>query len=128
MPGHPIVHVEIAATDPVALGKFYANVFGWEVETDPTFNYTQFEADGGPGGGFPGVGGPEGYKVGDIVPYIGTDDIDESLRKVESAGGRVLVPKSEIPGIGWFAMFSEPTGNRMALYTSMRPQGNGSST
>ncbi len=119
MASHPIVHVEISAKDPVAAGKFYADVFGWKVETDPQFNYTQFQGEGGPGGGF--VKPDETYKVGDIVPYLDTDDIDATLRKIESAGGKVMLPKTEIPGQGWFAFFSDPTGNRMGLYTSVRP-------
>jgi len=31
----------------------------------------------------------------------------------------VLVPKSEIPGTGWFAVFQDPTGSSMAFYQSM---------
>jgi predicted enzyme related to lactoylglutathione lyase len=32
------------------------------------------------------------------------------------------MPKTEIPGFGWFGMFMDPTGNRVGLYTSMNPQ------
>jgi predicted enzyme related to lactoylglutathione lyase len=30
------------------------------------------------------------------------------------------MPKTEIPHVGWWGVFSDPTGNRIALYTSMR--------
>ena len=52
-----------------------------------------------------------------MLVYVGTDDIEASLAKAESLGGSTIVPKTEIPGQGWFAVFTDPTGNRMALYT-----------
>jgi hypothetical protein len=118
MQSHPIVHVELSATDPAAASKFYHDVFGWKIDVDPNFNYYQFAAEGGPGGGF--VEAPKQTKAGDVVVYIGVDDIDASLKAIEKAGGTTLMPKHEIPGVGWFAQFKDPTGNRMALYTSMQ--------
>jgi predicted enzyme related to lactoylglutathione lyase len=122
---HPIVHIEFPATDPKADGHFYATVFGWKVETDPSYDYTMFSAEGGPGGGFPkagGAGGPVTYNVGQPLVYIGTDDIDASLAKVKSHGGKVVAPKMEIPGVGWFAIFSDPAGNHVALFTNLPRQ------
>lgn len=122
MKSHPIVHIEIAAKDTAAASKFYADLFGWKIEVDPQFNYYQFAAEGGPGGGFVEADGKQN-KAGDIIPYIGTDDIDAFLKKAESLGGKILQPKMEIPGQGWFAFFADPTGNRIGLYTSARPMG-----
>ena len=48
---HQIVHVELAAVDRKALSKFYADVFGWEVEHMDFMNYTTFKAGEGVGGG-----------------------------------------------------------------------------
>jgi predicted enzyme related to lactoylglutathione lyase len=56
-----------------------------------------------------------------VVIYIDTDDIDEMLGRIEAAGGKTLLPKTEIPGMGWFAFFADPTGNRIGLYTTMTP-------
>lgn len=114
MPASPIVHIELAAKDPAASSKFYADVFGWKIEVDPNFNYHQFAAEGGPGGGFNPVN--ENFKEGEVIPYLGTDDIEAALKKVERAGGKVLQTKQEIPGIGWFAFFADPAGNRIGLY------------
>lgn len=122
MANHPIVHLEISAKDPAAASKFYADLCGWKITVDPQFNYHQFAAEGGPGGGFVTVDGQQ-YKAGDIVPYIGTDDIDAFLKKVESLGGKTVTPKTEIPGTGSFAIFADPTGNRMGVYTSAHPMG-----
>ncbi len=120
MAAHPIVHVEITAKDPAAASKFYAEAFGWKIEHDPQFSYYMFAAEGGPGGGWVKPDG-QMYNPGEVVAYISTDDIDASLKKVESLGGKVLLPKTEIPGTGWFAFFADPSGNKLGLYTDMHP-------
>ena len=123
MSSHPVVHIEIPAANPAEAGKFYGEVFGWKIESDPMYNYYQFAAEGGPGGGFPQLAAssadnPE-YKPDSVIIYIGTDDIDAALASVEAHGGKTIMAKHEIPHVGWFAAFTDPTGNRVALYTSM---------
>ena len=120
MQGHPIVHLEISAKDAAAASKFYHDVFDWKIEVDKNFNYHQFRAEGGPGGGFITV--PDQAKAGEVVPYINTDDIDASLKKVVQAGGKVMMTRTEIPGVGWFATIADPTGNRIGLYTDKNVQ------
>jgi uncharacterized protein len=126
MSNHPIVHIEIPAKDTGAAGKFYGDLFGWKIDSDAMYNYVQFQAEGGPGGGFVEVGqsdAPVEYKTDSLLVYVSTDDIDATLAKVESLGGQILMPKTEIPHVGWWAVFSDPTGNRVALYTSLRHEG-----
>ena len=123
MSNHSIVHIEIPAKQAKEAGKFYSELFDWKIESDPTYSYLQFQAEGGPGGGFVEVGqsgAPVEYKTDSLLVYVSTDDIDATLAKVESLGGKILMPKSEIPHVGWWGVFSDPTGNRIALYTSMR--------
>jgi hypothetical protein len=57
-------------------------------------------------------------KPGDVMVYIDSPDIEADLKKIEAAGGKLKVPKTEIPGQGWFAFFEDPTGNIVALYTA----------
>lgn len=120
MAAFPIVHLELSAKDPAATSKFYADLAGWKIEHDPNFDYYQFAAEGGPGGGFVVPDGKQ-YNVGDVVPYLGVDDVDASLKRVTALGGQVLLPKTEIPGVGWYAFFADPAGNRMGLYERMAP-------
>ncbi len=117
MSNHPIVHIELAANNIESAGKFYADAFGWKIEPVPQFNYATFEAKPGPGGGFVSVGGPSQFKPGEVLIYIATDDIEASLARINQLGGKTLAPKNEIPGIGWYAIFSDPTGNKIGLYT-----------
>ncbi len=119
MSNHAIVHVEIPAQKAQDAGKFYGDLFGWKIESDPMYNYVQFQAEGGPGGGFVELGGgaPIQYKPDSLLLYVSTDDIDATLAKVESLGGKTVLPKTEIPHVGWWAVFTDPTGNRIGLYT-----------
>ena len=117
---HPIVHVEIPATNAQALGDFYKNIFGWKLQLDPMFNYLQFSGEGGPNGAF--VEQSDAHREGSPVIYIGTDDVEGDLAQVEAAGGQVLMPKMEIPGVGWMGMFRDPSGNHVGLITMMPAQ------
>jgi predicted enzyme related to lactoylglutathione lyase len=119
MSSHPIVHVEISSSDLEASGRFYSQLFGWKIEHTPELNYTTFQAEGGPGGGFNPIS--ETNPAGTVVVYVDSDDIQADLAKAESLGAATVVPKTEIPQMGWFAMFRDPSGNTVGLYTAMNP-------
>jgi uncharacterized protein len=119
MSPHPIVHIEIVSTDVKVSSDFYSQLFGWKIQTNPEWqDYYLFNPESGPGGAFMP---PDDklYKAGDVVLYAETDDIEGTLKKVEELGGTVVLPKTDIPGVGWFALFSDPTGVRLALYTPL---------
>jgi predicted enzyme related to lactoylglutathione lyase len=105
-----------------AAGNFYQDLCGWKMEHVPEFDYTMWSDGGGYGGGFNKLS--EHYPVGQVLVYIDSDDIDADLKQVEQLGGTVVAPKTEIPGTGWFGLFKDPTGNTLALYTSMNPDFN----
>jgi hypothetical protein len=117
-----VVHVEIPAKDVKAAGKFYQALFDWKIQEMPEMNYTMWEDGGGGGGGIPGVS--EENPAGQVLVYIDSDDIETDLKKVEKLGGKVLRKKTEISQMGWFGVFQDPTGNVLALYTSMNPDAN----
>lgn len=75
----------------------------------------QFTAEeAGIGGAFTQV--DENKPAGTLVPYVTTDDIEGSLEKIGSNGGTTVVPKTEIPGFGHYAVFSDPTGSKIGLF------------
>lgn len=115
MSTHSIVHVELSASDPKAAGEFYAGLFGWQIETHAPTGYVQFSPEDGPAGGFEPVS--DDQPAGTVLIYVQTDDIEATLTKAESLGGRTVVPKTEIPTVGWFGVFADPTGNQIGLYT-----------
>jgi len=118
-----IVHVEIPAANVDGSTKFYEALFGWKMMPMPEMNYTMWEAgDGDEYGGFPQVS--DENPAGQVLVYIASEDIEADLKKVEKLGGKVIHPKAEIPKMGWYGVFQDPTGNVLALYTSMNPANN----
>lgn len=117
-----VVHVEIPAANVAGAAKFYEALFGWKMQHVPEMNYTMWEDGSGSGGGFNEVSVEN--PVGQVLVYIDSEDIDADLKKVEKLGGSITQPKMEIPGTGWFGLFKDPTGNVLALYTSMNPDYN----
>jgi uncharacterized protein len=119
MTAFPIVHIEIVTNDPRSSADFFGRLFGWKITTTPDFEgYHMFQPESGPGGAFMSADN-QLFKPGDVVLYAQTDDIDATLRQVQEMGGTVLVPKTDIPAVGWFAVFSDPSGTRMSLYTPL---------
>ena len=112
------VHIEFASADPERMRKFFEDVFDWEFQFMPEAEYHTYAAPSGPGGGLmkPMENQPPG-----ILNYLLSHDIDADVRKIEEAGGKVLQPKREIPGVGWWAVFQEPTGITLALFESVPP-------
>jgi len=117
MSNHPIVHIELATTDREASGKFYSELFGWNVQQMPEMNYAMFAAEGGPGGGFTNVDG-QMTNEGDVNIYVQTDDIDATLARASELGATTLLGKTEIPGMGWFAFLRDPSGTKVGLFSS----------
>ena len=107
------VHIELASADPERTRKFFEDVFAWEFEFMPEMEYHTYVAPSGPGGGLmkPMESQPPG-----ILNYLLSDDVDTDVKKIEGAGGHILEPKREIPGVGWWALFQEPTGITLALF------------
>ena len=115
---HQIVHFELSADNSVEAAKWYAKVFGWEYQEFPEMNYTTFTTgEEGVGGGFNPVS--EEMPAGTVTVYIGTDDIEATVKNVEANGGVTVVPPSEIPNMGMFALFKDPTGNTVGIYQGL---------
>jgi predicted enzyme related to lactoylglutathione lyase len=52
---------------------------------------------------------------------VDSPNIEADLKRAVKLGGILVTPKTEIAGIGWFGIFKDPTGNRIAVYTSSNP-------
>ncbi len=107
------IHMEIASTDPQKTRQFFEEVFDWEFEFMPEMEYSTFVAPSGPGGG---LMAPMENQTPGILNYLLSHSIDEDVKKIEAAGGHLLQAKREIPGVGWWAVFQEPTGLTFALF------------
>ncbi len=124
---HTIVHFEIPADDVERLRKFYSQLFGWKIEktegpTDYWFIQTvPVDEKGNPtrqgvNGGMIKKQNPE-HKV---TNYILVESVDEYSKKIEALGGKVIVPKMEVPNMGFWAMAIDPEGNHFAVWEEIQ--------
>jgi predicted enzyme related to lactoylglutathione lyase len=88
--------------------KFYGEIFDWKFDTDESMGYVMIDTGTAPGGGM--MKKPDEAPQFSLGEYFVVDDIDATLDKVEKTGGRRGVPKTEIPEMGWWAMFFDPDG------------------
>lgn len=120
MSNHHIVHVEIPVEDLEAAGKFYSDLFGWDIQHFKEMNYSTFSTGNSTGGGLYPVS--ETNPAGTVLVHVGTDNIEGTLAKAEGLGGEIAVRKTEVPGFGWFAFFKDPTGNMIGLWTDIQKE------
>ena len=118
--GQPVVHWEFWSDDPARIGEFYQNVFGWKIRPIPEMDYRLVET-GGQGGINGGIMKPKaGPWPGKLAFYINVDDIDAFSQKVRGAGGKILVEKTDMPGVGQFALFEDPDGRVLGMWKQLR--------
>ena len=110
-----VAHFDISAEDPDKLAPFYERIFQWKFEKwDGPMPYWMITT--GPDGE-PGINGGLSVRQEDAntVNTIDVKDVDAVLSQIKEAGGQILVEKGPIPGIGWYAQFSDPAGNVFGL-------------
>ena len=106
---------ELTTTDAKAAEAFYTQLFGWTPKHSP--EYTEFSV-----GGTPSIGMMPKPKdmPADIpsywMPYFQVADTDASVAKVKELGGKVMVPPTDIPKTGRFAIVNDPQGAMFAVF------------
>jgi predicted enzyme related to lactoylglutathione lyase len=112
--GNPLVHFEFMVSDVEKSKAFYGKVFDWKFEIDKSMDYVMISTGKDPGGGM--MKKPDEAPSFALSEYFMVNDIEETLKKVESAGGKRGIPKMEIPNMGWWAMFFDPDGIPVMIY------------
>ena len=54
------------------------------------------------------------------INYISVESVEEYSKKVEALGGKIVVTKMEIPGLGWWALALDPEGNHFGMLEYMQ--------
>jgi predicted enzyme related to lactoylglutathione lyase len=112
----PVVHFEIASRDAARQQRFYADLFGWTINADNPMRYGLVDTGGS--GGIGGAIAPAGEDgTTGVRIYVQVDDLARHLELAEKLGGRTLTPPTAIPGVGDYAVFSDPEGIRIGLLT-----------
>lgn len=111
---NPFVHIELQTQDVEKSKKFYAGMFDWKLEDIPGMDYTMVNVGEGTGGGMmkkPDPGIPDNW-----LPYILVDDVAASTKKAQALGATIGKDVTEVPGMGWFSVITDPTGATFGLW------------
>lgn len=128
---NPVVHFEMPGEDTKRMADFYKKVFGWQnqVMGPDMGNYivvTTTESDkNGPrkpgainGGFYPKAKDKADQQCPSFV--IAVEDIEEHMKKIEKAGGKILGQPDKIPGVGTYVSFIDTEGNRVSVLQPLR--------
>ena len=102
----PLCHWDLTVSDVAAAQRFYGGVFGWRFDDTKFPGYLLIDTGSGVGGGM--MQAPVDSPIPALHSYFQVDDLVKTLRAVVEAGGAVIVPRTEIPGVGYIAMFLDP--------------------
>jgi hypothetical protein len=113
---NPFVHVELNTTDLPKAKAFYSQLFDWKLDDMPMpgGTYTLINVGSGTGGGMmqhPVPGAPSAW-----LAYVQVDDIKAATQKAKSLGADIKMEVTEIPNVGSFSIFTDPTGAALALF------------
>ena len=108
-----------------AATAFYARVAGWgttSMDMGPGGTYTMFTSADVPLGGVTKLGPEMGPTPPHWMASVAVTDIDASAAHAKSLGGKVMMGPMEIPGVGRWAVISDPQGAMLGLYQSTTGQ------
>lgn len=114
---------EIPAIDISRAKKFYETLFNFEMSEHDMNGMKMAFFPYAPGSGHVsgGLAQSEMHNPstdGAVVYLNGNPNLDAALGKVEAAGGKVVMPKTQIDeNIGYMAIFIDSEGNRVALHS-----------
>lgn len=123
-----IVHFELPTDNMARAGKFYQDVFGWQVQDMPEMKYAmaittetdqQTQRPKNPGA----INGGMFHRSADLpvsVVTIQVPDIDAAAEKLKVAGGTVVRPKVSVGDMGFIAYFKDTEGNVVGLWQNAK--------
>ncbi len=112
-----IVYFEIHFEDAERAKKFYTELFDWKIEKAPGTEYYMITTQEGTNGGM-----MKRFNINQkITDYFGVHSVRESAAKVETLGGKILVPKTAIAKMGYFALCMDPEGNVFGFWEDNPP-------
>jgi len=117
---------EIPADNVGRAKKFYSSLFGWTIGSTsmPTSMPASMEYQGvktgEPKEGTLAMGGMHKRLMpGPITVYVMVEDFDRVVGKVEKLGGKILMPKQKIEGVGLTAVIQDTEGNTIGIWEPM---------
>jgi predicted enzyme related to lactoylglutathione lyase len=113
---HPVMHFEIPAQDLERLRKFYSELFGWSIKATPqTGDYMMIDT-AAKGVGINGGLITKRHPQQTVINYVMVESVAEYAEKVKRLGGQVVMPKTAVPTMGYFAVCLDPDNNQVGLW------------
>jgi predicted enzyme related to lactoylglutathione lyase len=125
-----VVHFEIPADNLNRANRFYSAVFGWKITPAPKMEdqyhmaYT-VEVDKKMMPKEPGaINGALMTREGQGSKYpvlvIDVPSLDAYLKKIQKAGGKVVMPKQKVMDMGWYARVTDTEGNVIGIWENIK--------
>ncbi len=112
-----IVWFEIPADKVERAKSFYGKLFGWKIKKFPGLKMDYWHIDTGGGDQTPDGGMMKRQMPGHtITNYIHVASVDQSAAKARKLGGKIIVPKTAVPGMGYFVVCQDTEKNAFALW------------
>jgi uncharacterized protein len=110
---------ELASTNPSETRRFLEETFGWKFNSVqmPTGPYLTFE---NPKGTTVGIRPAQKSENPGSTNYVLVENLDEAERNIRRRGGQIVLPRTDIPGMGSFFWFKIPAGPIMACWQDKR--------
>ncbi|VAW96591.1 hypothetical protein MNBD_GAMMA21-460 [hydrothermal vent metagenome] len=110
---------ELMTTDVAGAKAFYGELFGWALrdEQAPDMVYTVAKVGDKDVAGLMVIPDEAKGMPATWGAYVTVDDVDKQVKRVESLGGKIMVPPRDIPDVGRFAVISDPQGAMLSIIT-----------
>lgn len=124
-----VVHFEIPADDIGRAKKFYAGVFGWQINKAPMpgADYYLVSTVAADKKGMPAEPGAinggmmKRMKRGESpIVVVNVASLDGALKKIEKSGGKVVMPKQDVGGMGLYARVADTEGNVIGVWQELK--------
>ncbi len=116
---HPVNHVEWRTRDTARLQRFYGDLFSWKFAAAGP-SYTMVSTGNKElTGGIMQIEKDQHQVTPGLSNYVLVDDLTAYEARVHELGGKVLMSKQEVQGMGWFSIFHDVDGNVMALWQNI---------
>lgn len=111
-----LTHFAIHIDDMERAKEFYSEVFEWGFTAYGPSDFLQIKSDRSENGELIGALQSRQYspvkeKLVGLECTISVESLDEIIKRVESKGGQILMPKTAIPFVGWITKFLDTEGN-----------------
>ena len=111
-----IIWFEIPADDLERAKKFYSKLFGWKINPIPGMvDYWHIDT-GGPDASLDGGMMARKMPGQTITNYVNVPSVTRYMAKVEKLGGKICMPKTAVPQMGFFAVCQDQENNTFALW------------